>query len=399
MKNTEVGISGMGLVCCLGAGVQAVFRRMCAGECGIRAIDRFPASDYAQASAGQIPATLEAALRDEFPEDDIAEAMVKAAGREALNQAGSSTDTAPDERLGLILATNFGLMETLEWCWRERIDLGSMDRETFARLDAFPADTAAWFGCGGPRAQLSLSCASGAAAVALGKAWIDTGRADRVLAVGYDALTEFCWSGLTSLHTISTDALRPFDARRSGTIFGEGAAAMLLERRTNHENTEFLAQVAGAATNNNAFHMTAPAKQGDGSRRVMAAAMRDAGIATEDVDHICAHATATVPNDVTETAAFRSLFQAQLDQVTVAAHKSQLAHMMGAAGMAEAIVTVEVIRNGLVPPTVNHEVMDPECAVDCVAREARRRPVGCAVTNSAGIGGNNAALVLTSADR
>jgi 3-oxoacyl-(acyl-carrier-protein) synthase len=287
-------------------------------------------------------------------------------------------------------------MESLEWCWRERVDVRTMDQATFARFDGFPGQMAAALGCGGPRLQLSLSCASGAAALALAADLIRGGRAERVLAIGYDLITEFCWCGLTNLHTITTDCMRPFDLNRSGTVFSEGAAAMLLERN-GVRSAPARGLLAGVATNNNAFHMTAPARDADGSRRVMAAALDDAGLEPEAVDHVCAHATSTKANDVTEAAALGNLFGERLAGLTVAAHKSQLGHLMGAAGLAEAVITLEVIRGGVVPPTVNHVTPDPECPVDCVRGSARRRVVRCAITNSAGIGGNNSSVVLEAA--
>jgi 3-oxoacyl-[acyl-carrier-protein] synthase II len=271
-----------------------------------------------------------------------------------------------------------------------------MDATTFGRFDRFLSEMATFCGADGPRAQLSLSCASGAAALALAADLLRSGRADRVLAIGYDLLTEFCWCGLTNLHTITTDCMRPFDLTRSGTLFSEGAAAMLIESAT-ATAAPALGLLAGVATNNNAFHMTAPPKEAEGSRRVMATALADAGIAPEAVDHICAHATSTRANDVTEAAACRNLFGERLASMTVAAHKSQFGHLMGAAGLAEAIITLEVIRHGIIPPTVNHVTPDPECPVDCIRGTARVRRVQCAVTNSAGIGGNNSSVVLLAA--
>jgi 3-oxoacyl-[acyl-carrier-protein] synthase II len=396
MSSTRVYITGMGLVCCLGRGVDAVFARLCAGECGIRPIDRFDPAPYPQRHAGQLPPELEEELRERFPEEDLAEAMVATAAAEALGRSEAAGGNA-DSGLGLVLATNFGPMESLEWCWRERLDVGTLDPETFAAFDAFPERLAVRLGCGGPRLQLSLSCASGAAAAAVARDLIAAGRARRVLAVGYDALTEYCWCGLTNLRTITPDRTRPFDANRSGTLFSEGAAAMLLEGADAPPPTA-LAELAGAATNNNAFHMTAPRKEAEGSRLVMAAAMSAAGIAPTDIDHVCAHATSTRANDVTEAAALRNLFGDHLDRITVAAHKSQLGHMMGAAGIAEAVVTVQAMRAGIIPPTIHHETPDPECRLDCVPGTARKRRFHCALTNSAGLGGNNAALVFRRAE-
>ncbi|MFW5893505.1 MAG: beta-ketoacyl-[acyl-carrier-protein] synthase family protein [Verrucomicrobiota bacterium] len=390
-RHDGIEIAGMGLVTCLGCNVKAVFDAMVRGECGIRAITRFDASDFPQPNGGQLEESEEKTLRERFPDEDLAAAMVQAAGLEALG--GPNTQNNP--RRGLVLATNFGPVESLEWSWRERLDMGTLDQDTFSLFDDVTGRIARAFGCAGPTTQISMSCASGAAAVFQAKQWLEKGRADQVLAIGYDMLSEFVWTGLTNLRTISTDRMRPFDANRSGTIFSEGAAAMLLERRDPNADDLRRPLIAGAAVNNNAFHMTAPPKEAEGSRRVMAAALQDAGFSPEAIDHASAHATATAANDVTEAAALRNLFGNHLDNMTVAAHKSQLGHMMGAAGLAEAIITVCALRNGIIPPTIHHEVPDPNCKLDCVPATARPTTARTAITNSAGIGGNNGALIMT----
>jgi 3-oxoacyl-(acyl-carrier-protein) synthase len=330
-------------------------------------------------------------LRTAYPDEDLAAAFIKEAGTEALRQAGLAPGALPP-RTGLVLATNFGPMEMQEWLWRERLDTGTIDEYSFELWAGFPEKIAAWFGCTGPVTQVSLSCASGAAAAALAKVWLNAGRADFVLAVGYDVLTRFCWTGLHNLHTITTDRIRPFDKRRSGTLFSEGAAAMLLGRPGCGGKPQ--AQLLGAAINNNAFHMTAPGKDAEGSRQVMLTALRDAHLPPAAVGHICAHATATVANDQTECAAFRNLFGTQLDQMLVAAHKSQIGHLLGAAGMAEAVVTVKILQGQHCPPTLNLEEQDPACAVTTPRTTMPLANVRVAITNSAGIGGNNSSLVL-----
>lgn len=385
----SVDILGTGLVSCLGIGVSRVYQAMCAGGCGVRNLTRFDVSPYPQACGGQLAADDEAVVRDMFPEDDFATAMIKVAGAEALDGG----ERGRNDRLGLILATNFGPVESLEWAWSERLETGELSTDSFEPFEQVTAQVAEFFDCGGPRCQVSMSCASGAAAVCLAKQWIEAGRAERVLVVGYDMLTPFVWTGLTNLRTITTDCMRPFDRDRSGTIFSEGGAAMLLARK-GVANSAILGSLAGAAVNNNAFHMTAPPKRAKGSQEVMRAALADAGLAPEAVEHVCAHATSTSANDSTEAAALRDLFGERLDRMTVAAHKSQLGHMMGGAGVAEAAVTVEAMSNGVIPPTVNHENPDPECVLDCIPGEARKRQFSTAITNSAGIGGNNGSLVL-----
>lgn len=384
----QVYVTGSGLVCGLGSGVTTVYQRMLAGERGLRPITRFPVDAYPQGEGGQVPEATEADLEARYPDDDPALRFIRAAAEEALG--GAVADPA-DPELGLVLATNFGLMETLEWCWRERIETGELDAETFSAQQDVVARVAALVGAGGPRAQLSLSCASGAAAVDLARRWLLAGRVRRVLTVSYDALTEYCWSGLTNLRTISTDTVRPFDTERAGTVFSEGAAAMLLSREAT--GADELA-VLGTATNNNAFHLTAPTKAGEGSRRVMAAALVAAGCDGGGIDLVCAHATGTTANDSTESAAINNLAPDRAGAIPVAAFKSQLGHMLGAAGMAEAVITLAALRAGRVPAIVSLREPDPECAVDMIRERPRDGRFRTAVTNSAGIGGNNAATVL-----
>ncbi|MBQ7650852.1 MAG: hypothetical protein IJS15_07825 [Victivallales bacterium] len=381
-------ITGCGLICGLGNDPDAVFERMCSGETAFREIYSFDSAPYAQKRAGQIAQDDDEMIADEFPEEDRGLAMLRHAAQTALKG-----NPAQDSRRALVLATNFGPMETLQWGWRERLDTGEMDEETFAPANGYIARLAETLGCGGPALQISMSCASGAASVASAWDLLASGRADSVLVIAYDSLSEYAWCGLSNLHTVTTDIMRPFDARRSGTIFSEGAAAVLLERGDGPDDA--LAWVNGVATSNNAFHLTAPRAEAEGSRLVMADAIARAGLSPDAIEHVCAHATSTSANDSTEAAAIRNLFGERINEITVAAHKSQLGHLLGAAGLAEIIVTVMAMRRGIIPPTVNHEQPDPKCMpLDCVPGMARFRRFSTAVTNSAGIGGNNAATVL-----
>jgi 3-oxoacyl-[acyl-carrier-protein] synthase II len=376
-------IAGSGLVCDLGSGVDKVYARMLARECGIRPITRFETTPFAQRNGGQLADDLADQLNDRF-EDELAATMVKQAVVEALGDA-----PAEDEQLGIILATNFGVLDMLEWAWRERIDTGDMDADTFAAHSDFLAAIAEFAGAAGPRAQLTLSCASGAAAVSLAREWLVAGRATRVLAIGYDLLTETCWSGLSNLRTMTTERMCPFDERRSGTIFSEGAAAVLLSSQAAPADAVY---VAGSATNNNAFHMTAPPKDAAGSLRVMRAALADAGESPASIDFVSAHATSTSANDRTESAAINQLFADR--PVPVGAFKSSLGHLLGAAGLAEIIIATETLRHGKLPPVLHLEQQDSDCIVDA-PREVRSGDFSSCVTNSAGIGGNNAAVLLS----
>ncbi|MFT5128618.1 MAG: 3-oxoacyl-[acyl-carrier-protein] synthase II [Rhodothermales bacterium] len=373
----------MGLVSDLGYGVESVYRRMLAGECGIRPITRFETHPFAQRNGGQISDELADELSDRF-EDELAAVMVKQAIVEALGDARDA-----DPQLGIILATNFGVLDMLEWAWRERIDTGDMDADTFAAHSDFLARIAEFAGATGPRAQLTLSCASGAAAVSLAREWLLAGRATRVLAIGYDLLTETCWSGLSNLRTITVDKMRPFDERRSGTIFSEGAAAVLLSSQPAPDDAIY---VAGSATNNNAFHMTAPPKEAAGSLRAMTSALADANEPASAIDFVSAHATSTTANDRTESAAISTLLTDR--SVPVGAFKSSLGHLLGAAGLAEVIIATQTLRHGKLPPVLHLEQQDSDCIVDA-PREARAGNYSTCITNSAGIGGNNASVFLS----
>ncbi|MBR0458933.1 MAG: beta-ketoacyl-[Victivallales bacterium] len=391
----SIRIAGMGLICSLGNSPEQVFQNMCQGKTGFRTITRFDPAPFPQKNAGQLSDDDEQLLREAWPYDDFGAALVKYAALQALGLRPGTTPS-PSPRRGLVLATNFGAMDTLQWAWQERLDTDTIDKETFAPAMTFIQAVATALGCGGPTSQISMSCASGAAAIAVARDFLRDGYADEVLVVAYDTLTEFCWCGLSNLHTITTDTMRPFDVRRSGTIFSEGAAAMLLDRK------EGLAQgwIVGTATGYNAFHLTAPRPEAEGSRLVMAAALQQAGMSPDDIEHVCAHATSTSANDSTEAGALRNLFGERLPQITVAAHKSQLGHLLGAAGLAEAIITVEAMQAGVIPPTINHEQPDPKCMpLDCVPEFPRDRLFHTAITNSAGIGGNNASLVIADTPR
>jgi 3-oxoacyl-[acyl-carrier-protein] synthase II len=390
----KISVHGLGLFCSLGKTPDEVYRRMCAGEHAFRPIWRFPVDSCQQKMAGQISPADEEYLRDRFPELDLAGAMAMEAALQALQQAGLSTDG--DARTALVMASNFGPLEAQEWLWREKLDTGEVSLESNELVDDFLPSIAQALGCLGPRVQLSMSCASGLAALAVASDMLLSRRADRVVALAYDLLSEFSWHGLYNLRTITNDTMRPFDRRRSGTIFSEGAAAVLLSNAELAANNKPpLAILASAATNNNAFHITAPLPEAEGSRLVMREALRLAKLKPEDIDHVCAHATSTVANDKTEAGALRNLFGERLAQITVAAHKSQLGHLLGAAGLAEMVVTVLAMQNSVLPPTLNHQQMDPDCKpIDCIPTKARTSKIKTAIINSAGIGGNNSAAVL-----
>jgi 3-oxoacyl-[acyl-carrier-protein] synthase II len=382
--NDRVVVTGMGAICCLGQGVDVMWDSLLAGRCGIGPLTRLNPDLHRVRHAGEAPLP-------EGPSSptDPALQFLLAAGREALAQAGFDPARGRPARVGLALGTNFGAMAATERLMRGELPgvalPGEVTREVTRRLDL-----------AGPLSAISLSCASGNAAIGWALDAVRSRRADAVLAGGYDAISEIVWAGLSSLRAMSPNALRPFDRRRDGTIFSEGAGLLLIERESaaRARGALPLALVMGSATSNNAFHMTHPDAHGEGMVLAMRAALADAGLAPEAVDHINAHATGTPPNDRLETAAIKQLLGPRAKNVPVNGIKSMLGHAMGAASALEAIATVMTLRRGVIPPTLGLTEPDPDCDLDYVPLRARPADLHVALNNAAGFGGCNATLVL-----
>ena len=210
-------------------------------------------------------------------------------------------------------------------------------------------------------------------------------------------IAEIWYSGLSALRAITSDTIRPFDAERSGTLFGEGAGAMVIEdaEHAAARGARVYARVAGYEMNNDAYHMTAPDPEGSGTRRAIECCLAMAGMEPSRIDYVNAHGTATEYNDKTETAVFKEVMGDHAYRVPVVSIKSMVSHMMGAAGIVEAISCCLSVRDGLVPPTVGLEKADPECDLDYCPEGCRKMEIGTVLSNSAGIGGTNCALLMT----
>ena len=386
----------MGVVSPLGNDVATFWRALCEGRSGIGTVTRFDVSGFPYQEAGEVS---DFHLPDGVPETaeswDLATQFMVAAASQAVTDAGIAR--GPTD-VGVIVSTNFGGIAAGEniiasLAGQSPVSARIAAEYGFQTCADHVADCWKWTG---PREALSLSCSSGTAALNRGADLIRTGHAQRVLTGGYDVLSRFCLSGLGALRTMTHDALRPFDKNRNGTIFSEGSGALFLESLSSarERNATIYAEVLGGATNNNAHHMTAPAKEGRGTAEVMAAALADAGCPATTIDHINTHGTGTKYNDITETQAIKTVFGAHASQIPITSIKSMTGHMMGAAGSVEAIASVLSIRNSVIPPTINFEEPDPECDLDCVTNTSRATDICRVLSNSAGIGGCNAAVIL-----
>ena len=395
----RVMVTGLGAVTPLGLNAPATWEALCRGDNAIRDIRRFDTRDCAFTRGGEIADfRLPAGLARDGETLDVATQFMLAAAAEAFADAGLAAGAPAPCRVGVVLSTNFGNMAAAEALIADlagKSSAGAGEAAGFGFQACVDRVADPWQ-CGGPRVMLSLSCASGTAAIGYALDLIRQGHADAVLAGGYDALSRFAWSGLSALRTMTRDAVRPFDKGRAGTIFSEGAGALLLESETSARGrgVRLYAEVAGYGLNNNAFHMTAPAREGAGSAAVMAAALADAGLGPGDVNHINAHGTGTKPNDVTETQAIKAVFGAHAGTMPITSIKGSIGHLMGAAGSVEALASVLSIRDGVIPPTTNYREPDPECDLPLVANVSQAMSLGCVLSNSAGIGGCNSAVIF-----
>ncbi len=369
----KIYVSGMGAVTPAGVGIAAFWQALLKGESILKPVDFFPGTVMAVTHGGQIDAT---SAGDPSIPKSVGFAV--AAAREALAplSAGQIADCA------LIAATNFGA--------------NCPGPQDFAQ-----GKIADILGIKGIRATVSLSCSSGASALAYAADMIEAGRIDRALVVGFDELSPFSWSGLCALRTMTRESVvRPFDAHRSGTLFSEGAAAILVESAAacKARNGAPLAVLAGWATGSNGYHLTAPAPRGAGSLSVMRRAIEHAGAAPADIDYFNAHGTGTKHNDLTETQAFQDLCGDRANAIPVSSVKGTVGHLLGAAGTAEVIATVMAVREGVIPPTANLAEKDPECPLDIVCGAPRKAAIKLALSNSAGIGGCNGAVAIRALD-
>ena len=368
---------------------------LCAGETGVEAIRSFDASAYPCRVAAEV-------RRDLLPGGeagmDPALAMARAAFQQALDHAGIRTHGIDPRRAGVIVGTVLGGTLSGERYLRAK---RAEDGDVAKGLEQYPLRTMASIlarrgGFSGPVLTVSTACASGTDAIGIASRRIASGAADLIVAGGVDAICELSFSGFCSLKALAPDTVRPFSLNRTGLALGEGAAFLVLERETAaaRRGAEILGTIAGYASRSDAFHLTAPHREGCGLAAAAMAALHDGGSRPEDIDYVSAHGTGTPYNDSMETKAIKTALGDWARRVPISSVKAALGHPFGAAGALEAAVCLLAMRDGIVPPTLNYEEPDPDCDLDFVPNLARRVSVRAALSLSAGFGGQNAALVI-----
>lgn len=403
-------ITGLGLVTPIGIGHAAFWEGVRTGRQGVREVTRFDASSFRTRIAGEVdrfdPADYVEARRpsrlDRFAQFSLA------AARLALDDASLSVGNGSNgEHVGVAVGSALGGIASAEEDHAAFLESGiravspSLALRVFAGAGA--CNIAIHFGARGPVIGNSNSCASGAIAIGAGLQMIRDGNADVVIAGGVETpLAPLTFGAFTVIHAMSThnvapaEASRPFDAARDGFVMAEGAAILILERMDHAvaRGARIYAEIAGFATTNDAWHMTAPHPEGIGAARAMRLALDDARLGIDEVELVNAHGSSTPLNDRVETHAIKTVFGDRARRVPVSGTKGMHAHALGASGAMEAAIAALSIANGYVPSTANLRNPDPECDLDYVPGSGREATVRTVLSNSFGFGGSNACLVL-----
>ena len=405
----RVVITGMGMVTPLGIGVEKTWEALIAGKSGIGKITKFDASGYDTRIAGEVKDFVPENFIDkkELRRMDIFIQYALAAATMAMEDSQLKIPPAIAERVGVVVGAGLGGLTTIESIHKVLLEKGPTRITPFfipaLIVNEAPGQISIRFGAKGPNTSVVTACATGNHNI--GDAWrlVQRGDADAMISGGVEAtITPLAVAGFNAMKAMSTrndqpeKASRPFDKDRDGFVMGEGAGIVILEELEHARNrgAKIYAEIIGYGLNGDAYHITAPAPDGEGAARCMAMALRDAGLAPEEVDYINAHGTSTELNDLYETKAIQAVFKEHAKKVAISSTKSMTGHLLGGAGGIEAIFTVLTIFHGIIPPTINYETPDPECDLDYVPNVARKASVRVALSNSFGFGGTNAVLAF-----
>lgn len=409
MEKRRVVVTGLGAVTPLGTGVAKSWGALLEGRSGIVKISKFDAAGYRTQIAGEVK-DFEA---EEFVDKKLARKMDRyihyalAASQMAVMDAKIEIDSAIADRVGTIVGTTGGGLETLERNHRALLEGRPQEISPFF-IPAYitnmaAAQVAMRFHAKGPNFAPTTACAASTHAIGDAFKVIQRGDADVMIAGGAEAaLTPLTVAGLGAMQATSTrndepeKASRPFDKNRDGFVSGEGSGMIVLEELgfALRRDAEIYTEVVGYGANSDAHHITSPSPGGEGAIKCMKMALADSGASPEEINYINAHGTSTPMNDQAETVAIKAVFGEHSRKLAISSNKSMIGHLWGAAGGVEAVFTVLSLKEGIIPPTINYETPDPECDLDYVPNVARKADLRMALCNSFGFGGTNGGLIF-----
>ena len=409
MQSVRVVVTGMGVISPVGQSVDAMMASLYAGRGGVRPIESFDAAAMSTRIAAEVldfdPAR--AMDKKDAKRADRFSQFAVAASREAVAQSGLDRGDVDPTRIGVMIGSGIGGMDTFETQHRALVERGPSRVSPFF-VPMMISDMAAGlvsmqFGFKGPNFCAVSACASAANAIATSWLLIASRQADVVVTGGAEAtITPMCIAGFCSMKAMSernddpATASRPFDAGRDGFVMGEGAGILVLEalEHAKRRGAPILGELVGFGMTGDAYHMTAPAPEGEGAARAMQGALDMAGVGPTAVQYINAHGTSTPYNDKNETQAIKTVFGAHAPALKISSTKSMTGHLLGASGGIETVVAVHVLNSGKLPPTINQSERDPECDLDYIPNQSVACDTRYALSNSFGFGGHNVSLLL-----
>lgn len=398
MNKTRVVITGLGVVSSIGIGWQEFWENLLSGKSGISSVTAFDTSKHFTHNGGQIKNfSPEIYLpTNSLTKYSRATYLALIATVQAFNDANLLEKYISENIIGISIGITSGAIQVIENINDKLLDNKEITKILAKQLpvNTTPSELAKYFKTSGPNIVFSNACAAGNYAIGHGFDLINSGRADLVVAGGTDPFSRISFTGFNQLSAVAPEKCQPFDKNRKGMLVAEGAGILILEKLESaiERKANIYAEILGYGLSCDASHMTLPSV--DGVVDCMLRAITNAGIKKEDVDYISAHGTGTIANDKTECSAIKKVFGERYKNIPVSSIKSMLGHTMGAASALEAITCALVVKNDMIPPTINYETPDPECDINCVPNKAKKHIVKIALNNSYAFGGNNACLVI-----
>lgn len=406
----RVVVTGFGCLTPVGNDVATTWRSLLAGKSGAGPITKFDPAKFPVRFAAEVKGFDPVVFMDrkEAKRADAYTQYAVAAAVQAMQDAGFAAGNGYDpERTGVIIGSGIGGLRSFEEQHDVYKERGPSKISPFF-IPMFIADIAAGivsmrFNAKGPNYATVSACATSAHAIGVAFRAIQYGDADIILSGGAEAtVTPMAIGGFANMKALSErndspeTASRPFDATRDGFVMGEGSGVVILEEleHARKRGARIYAEIVGYGATGDAYHLTAPAPDGEGAQRAMRRAMQDAGLKPGDVQYINAHGTSTPANDLNETKAIKAVFGDEAKKLNVSSTKSATGHMLGAAGAVEFIFSALAVREGKVPPTINYQTPDPECDLNYTPNQAATREMTVALTNSFGFGGHNVTLAV-----
>ncbi|KAF1018180.1 MAG: beta-ketoacyl-ACP synthase II [Burkholderia sp.] len=409
MSRRRVVVTGLGLISPVGNNVADGWANLVAGQSGIANITKFEATNYLASFAGEVkgfnvedylPAR-EARHMDTFIHYGIVASM------QAMQDSGIEVTEENAERFGVVVGSGIGGLPMIEVTQTELLNRGPRRISPFfvpaSIINMISGNLSIKFSLKGPNLAVVTACSTGLHCIGAAARLIEYGDADMMLSGGAEAtVSPLGIGGFSAARALSqrnddpATASRPWDKDRDGFVLGEGAGVMVLEEYEHAKvrGAKIYAEVCGYGMSADAYHMTTPVEDGDGARRCMLAALRNAGINPDEVNYLNAHGTSTQLGDLAETIAIKQAFGDRAKQMVVNSTKSMTGHLLGGAGGLESVFTVLAVHNQVSPPTINIFNQDPECDLDYCANEARDMKISVALKNSFGFGGTNGTLVF-----